>query len=59
MSENGSIDPGTSMGAVRLTVADREGMRDFYRDAIGLSELQPEDGTVRLGTERRLRRRGR
>ena len=51
MSENGSIDPGTSMGSVRLTVADPEGMRDFYRDAIGLSELQPEDGIVRLGTD--------
>ena len=51
MSENGSIDPGTSLGPVRLTVADSEGMRDFYRDAIGLSELQPEDGVVRLGAE--------
>ena len=51
MSENGSIDPGTSMGSVRLTAADPEGMRDFYRDAIGLSELQPEDGIVRLGTD--------
>ena len=51
MSENGSIDPGTSLGPVRLTVADSEGMRDFYRDAIGLSVLQPEDGIVRLGTE--------
>ena len=51
MSENGSIDPGTSMGPVRLTVADPDGVRDFYRDAIGLSELQPEDGIVRLGTD--------
>jgi len=51
MSENGSIDPGTSMGSVRLTVTDPEGMRDFYRDAIGLSELQPEDGIARLGTD--------
>jgi catechol 2,3-dioxygenase len=50
VSENGSIDPGTSMGAVRLTVADLEGVRDFYRDAIGLSELEPGDGIVRLGT---------
>jgi catechol 2,3-dioxygenase len=50
MSENGSIDPGTSMGGVRLTVADLEGMRGFYRDAIGLAELDPEDGVVRLGT---------
>jgi catechol 2,3-dioxygenase len=37
------------MGAVRLTVGDLEGVRDFYRDAIGLSELEPEDGIVRLG----------
>jgi catechol 2,3-dioxygenase len=49
MSENGSIDPGTAMGPVRLTVADLDGVRDFYRDAIGLAELEPEDGTVRLG----------
>ena len=51
MSENSSIDPGTSMGPVRLTVANPDGVRDFYRDAIGLSELQPEDGIVRLGTD--------
>ncbi len=51
MSENGSIDPGTTMGPVRLTVADAGRARDFYRDAIGLSELQPDDGIVRLGTE--------
>jgi catechol 2,3-dioxygenase len=50
MSENGSINPGTSMGAVRLGVADLEEVRDFYRDTIGLSELEPDDGIVRLGT---------
>jgi catechol 2,3-dioxygenase len=49
MSENGGIDPGTSMGTVRLTANDADGMRDFYRDAIGLVELPPENGTVRLG----------
>jgi catechol 2,3-dioxygenase len=49
VSENGSIDPGTSMGAVRLTVADLEGVRGFYRDAIGLSELDSGNGRVRLG----------
>jgi catechol 2,3-dioxygenase len=49
VSENGSIDPGTTMGAVRLTVGDLEGVRDFYRDAIGLTELEPENGVVRLG----------
>jgi catechol 2,3-dioxygenase len=49
VSENGSIDPGTTMGSVHLVVADLEGARDFYRDAIGLTELSGEDGTVRLG----------
>jgi catechol 2,3-dioxygenase len=50
MSENGSIDPGTSMGAVRLTVGDIDRVRDFYRDAIGLSELENSEGIIRLGT---------
>jgi len=49
MSENGSIDRATSMGAVALTVADLEGARDFYRDAIGLTELAGEGDPVRLG----------
>jgi catechol 2,3-dioxygenase len=49
VGENGSIDPDTSMGAVRLTVADLHGVRDFYRDAIGLNELSSENGTVHLG----------
>ena len=60
MSENGSIDRAASMGAVRLTVADLEGMRDFYRDAIGLPELAGEGDVVRLGVgfagDRRARR---
>jgi catechol 2,3-dioxygenase len=51
MAENGSIDPATSMGAVRLTVADLEGMRDFYRDAIGLAELAGDHDLVRLGAD--------
>ena len=50
MSENGSIDPGTSMGAVSLTVGDLDRVRDFYRDAIGLTELEAPNGTVRMGT---------
>jgi catechol 2,3-dioxygenase len=41
------------MGAVRLTVADLDRARDFYRDAIGLTELSPENGTVRLGADDR------
>jgi catechol 2,3-dioxygenase len=53
VSENGSIDPGTSMGAVRLTVGDLDRTRDFYRDAIGLTELPAEDGVVRLGAGER------
>src|SRR3954464_10170378 len=51
MGENGSIAAETRMGAVRLTVSGLEGVRDFYRDAIGLSELKPADGVVRLGTD--------
>ena len=50
VSENGSIDPGTSMGPVRLTVADLDGLRDFYRDAIGLAEIENSNGGVRMGT---------
>ena len=50
MAESGSIDPGTSMGAVRLTVGDLDRVRDFYRDAIGLTVLEPANGAVRLGT---------
>ena len=51
MTENGSIDPGTSLGPVRLTVADLDRVRGFYRDAIGLAELGEDDGLVRLGTD--------
>jgi catechol 2,3-dioxygenase len=44
-----SIDPGTSMGPVQLTVADLDRARDFYRDAIGLTELPASSGVVALG----------
>jgi catechol 2,3-dioxygenase len=50
MGENGSIDSATSLGPVRLTVADLPRLRDFYRDAIGLTELEESNGVVRLGT---------
>jgi catechol 2,3-dioxygenase len=50
VSENGTIDPGTSMGPVRLTVGDLDQARDFYRDAIGLTELESSNGIVRMGT---------
>jgi catechol 2,3-dioxygenase len=53
VSEDGSIDPGTSMGPVRLTVANLDAVRDFYRDAIGLIELSSENGTLRLGAGNR------
>src|SRR6476659_4789489 len=38
------------MGPVRLTVADLDGARDFYRDAIGLAEIETLNGGVRMGT---------
>ena len=50
MSEIDSIDPGASMGAVRLTVADLDRVSEFYREAIGLTELGTSDGVVRMGT---------
>jgi len=49
MTQNGGIPAGTTMGAVRLAAADLDGMRDFYREAIGLTELEPDDGVTRLG----------
>ena len=51
MSQYVSIDPGTSIGAVRLAVADLDDVADFYREAIGLRPLEPEQSEiVRLGT---------
>jgi catechol 2,3-dioxygenase len=51
MSQYVSIDPGTSIGAVRLAVADLDEVADFYREAIGLRPLEPEQSEiVRLGT---------
>ena len=44
-----SIDPATTVGPVRLTVADLDGSRAFYERAIGLRELERGDGGVRLG----------
>ena len=43
-----SIDPATRMGAVRLTVADLDRARSFYRGALGLAELATGDGIVFL-----------
>jgi catechol 2,3-dioxygenase len=49
MNESGSIDSGTTMGAVRLAVADLDAVRDFYRQAIGLVEVESDGGVIRLG----------
>jgi catechol 2,3-dioxygenase len=49
VSENAPIDPRTAVGAVRLTVADLDRARGFYRDVVGLSELASSDDVVRLG----------
>jgi len=45
-----SIDPGTRLGPVRLTVADLDRARAFYRRALGLQELEGGDGLAVLGT---------
>jgi catechol 2,3-dioxygenase len=44
-----SIDPGTSMGTVSLTVADLARSRDFYERATGLVARDADDGTVAIG----------
>lgn len=46
----GSIDPGTELGSVVLTVADIDLQAAFYREAIGLVELRRERDLVELGT---------
>jgi len=43
------IDPATSVGAVRLTVADVEGVQRFYEQAIGLETLERAGASVSLG----------
>jgi len=45
------IHPATAIGAVRLTVADIDGQREFYERAIGLRTLESADDVVRLGAE--------
>ncbi|MBJ7454818.1 MAG: VOC family protein [Thermoleophilia bacterium] len=39
----------TALGPVRLRVADLDGVAGFYRRAIGLHDLPPADGALRLG----------
>jgi catechol 2,3-dioxygenase len=46
-----SIHPDTSVGAVRLTVADLARSREFYERAIGLRATDREDGTLALGVD--------
>ena len=43
------IHPDTSMGAVRLTVADLARSRAFYERAMGLRASDRDDGTLALG----------
>lgn len=44
-----AIHPQTAIGAVRLRVADLEGVRDFYEGAIGLETLEQSGSLARLG----------
>jgi catechol 2,3-dioxygenase len=46
-----SIDAATAIGAVRLTVSDRERSRSFYERALGLSARELEDGSLALGVQ--------
>jgi catechol 2,3-dioxygenase len=43
------IDPDTTLGTVRLTVADLDRSRRFYEAAIGLRATEQDDGTLALG----------
>lgn len=47
------IDPQTEVGAVSLAVKDLFGMRDFYRDVIGLNLLSQSSESVDLGADGR------
>lgn len=44
-----SIHPNTSLGPVRLTVAEADSMRSFYEQAIGLETLERSADVMRLG----------
>jgi catechol 2,3-dioxygenase len=46
-----SIDPGTSVGMLSLTVASLERSRGYYTRAIGLKVLSQEGGTSILGAQ--------
>jgi catechol 2,3-dioxygenase len=44
-----AIDPGTSVGAVTLTVRDLAGVRDFYERVVGLGEIESVAGGAVMG----------
>ncbi len=46
----GAIDPGTTIGTVRLTVSDLGRSRSFYEQALGLRATELHDGAVALAT---------
>lgn len=45
-----SLPAGTALGPVRLRAGDAEALAGFYRRAVGLHDLPPADGAIRLGT---------
>lgn len=51
--KNQSIAAGTGMGAVHLSVTDRDRALGFWRDVLGLSLLSDDDGVLRLGAGKR------
>ncbi|TMK97429.1 MAG: hypothetical protein E6G41_18220, partial [Actinobacteria bacterium] len=46
-----SISPQAAIGTVRLVVADLDDVADFYKEAIGLNEVERAGDVVRLGAE--------
>ncbi|MGE5178934.1 MAG: VOC family protein [Bacteroidota bacterium] len=46
--ERARIDPGASIGAVKLTVSDLERALGFYRDSLGLTMRERHGGVARL-----------
>jgi catechol 2,3-dioxygenase len=46
-----AIDPATTLGAVRLDVADLDALRGFYERVVGLRTLEGSDGVARLGSD--------
>ena len=48
-----SIAAQTGMGAVHIAVTDGDRARRFYRDYVGLTPLDPGEGTIRMGAGNR------